>query len=203
MTSTPAFAVAAPAEPRRRILDGAVRCFARQGFHGTSMHQICAEADMSPGGLYRYFPSKDAIIEAIVVEERQRNAEFTSRLAVERDIVATLCEVGFAHLRELGRDRLGPLCAEVCAEAQRNERIRVVFEANHREVSAAILQALERARRLGEIDPAIDLESAVTTLMAIGDGLMVRMPFETEAALDRLFPALRDLVGRMLAPRAS
>ncbi len=55
----------ASAQDQRRvqILDAARACFASAGFHGASMHQICAEARMSPGALYRYFPSKDAIIE--------------------------------------------------------------------------------------------------------------------------------------------
>ena len=44
---------------RDEILAAAQRCFARSGFHGASMQDICAEAGMSPGNLYRYFPSKD------------------------------------------------------------------------------------------------------------------------------------------------
>ena len=50
---------------RLEILDAAQRCFARSGFHGASMQEICAEADMSPGNLYRYFPSKEALIAGI------------------------------------------------------------------------------------------------------------------------------------------
>lgn len=50
---------------REEILAAAKRCFSRSGFHGTSMQEICAEARMSPGSLYRYFPSKEAIIAGI------------------------------------------------------------------------------------------------------------------------------------------
>ena len=39
----------------QRILDAAKACFVRYGFQGASMQQICAEAGMSPGALYRYF----------------------------------------------------------------------------------------------------------------------------------------------------
>ena len=62
-------------ERQTHILAAARACFARAGFHGASMQQICAEAKMSPGALYRYFPSKDAIIEAIAEEERGQAAE--------------------------------------------------------------------------------------------------------------------------------
>ena len=49
------------ADRRAEILDAAERCFIRSGFHQASMQEICAEAKMSPGNLYRYFPSKEAI----------------------------------------------------------------------------------------------------------------------------------------------
>ena len=50
---------------RSEILDAAQRCFARTGFHQTSMQQVCSEAGMSAGNVYRYFPSKEAIIAGI------------------------------------------------------------------------------------------------------------------------------------------
>ena len=60
----PARKVADPtsADTKTRILDAAERCFVRSGFHRTTMQDVAAEASMSPGNLYRYFASKDAII---------------------------------------------------------------------------------------------------------------------------------------------
>src|ERR1041384_4309671 len=59
-------------KPDRRleILAAAQRCFVRAGFHGASMQDICAEAGMSPGNLYRYFPSKEALIAGIAERDR-------------------------------------------------------------------------------------------------------------------------------------
>ena len=78
-------------ERRARILDAARTCFSRAGFHRTSMQEICAEAKMSPGGLYRYFASKDAIIEAIAHEEQ----------CAGRRILEVLLEPGSLHDRLL------------------------------------------------------------------------------------------------------
>ena len=50
---------------RRQILDAALDCFRRRGFHQTSMQEICAAAGISAGALYRYFGSKAEIITAI------------------------------------------------------------------------------------------------------------------------------------------
>ena len=50
---------------RQQILDAAAACFARNGFHATSMPDIFAATGLSSGAVYRYFPSKQAIIEAL------------------------------------------------------------------------------------------------------------------------------------------
>ena len=186
--------------PRRRILDAAVRCFARSGFHGASMHEICSQAEMSPGALYRHFPSKDAIIEAIAGEERERNRHFFAQLEVEERLLETLLDVGFRWMRDVVARDGTALCAEVLSEAQRNPKIRDIFEKNLREVRDAIKQALTRARDQGEIDTKLDLEIVTTVILAIGDGLIVRLPFEPDMTPDRIEPSLRDLIRRMLAP---
>jgi AcrR family transcriptional regulator len=53
---------------RRQILDAARRCFGRNGFHATSMADLLAEARISPGGFYRYFGSKEAVVAAIATD---------------------------------------------------------------------------------------------------------------------------------------
>ena len=195
-------AVAAPAavDNRRRILDAAVACFARAGFHGTSMHEICQEARMSPGALYRYFTSKDAIIEAIAAEERARNARYLSAVHAEHDHMRALFDGGFAFLKDMAGSRDAALCAEVCAEAQRNPRIRDIFEVNHRQAHESLTKAIASAQAAGEIDPALDVKIIATVLMAIGDGLIVRPPFDPDLSVDRIESALRELILRMLRP---
>src|SRR5437773_10393963 len=56
---------------RAHILDAALVCFAKRGFHQTSMHDISAEAGISVGLIYRYFANKEAVIAAMA--ERHKN----------------------------------------------------------------------------------------------------------------------------------
>jgi AcrR family transcriptional regulator len=67
---------------REHILEAAERCFANAGFHRTTMHDICKEAAVSPGALYVYFDSKEALIAGIAGRDR---AEFAERLAALSD----------------------------------------------------------------------------------------------------------------------
>ena len=184
--------------PRQRVLGAAVSCFAAKGFHGTSMQEVCTEADMSPGALYRHFPSKDAIIEAIAEQERENNRKFFQQLDVTENVLETLLTTGFAWMRDVSSRQAGALCVEVLAEAQRNPRIREIFERNLTEARAALLSTLARARANGEIDPTLDLDVVVTVFMALGDGLLARMPLEPNMTPDRIEPGLRLLLRRML-----
>lgn len=49
-------------EKRKLILDGAVRAFARKGFHAARVGDIAAEAGVAHGLLYHYFDSKEALL---------------------------------------------------------------------------------------------------------------------------------------------
>lgn len=51
---------------RTRIQEAALRCFADQGYGGTSIAAIAAAARTAPGNVYRYVPSKEALFDAVV-----------------------------------------------------------------------------------------------------------------------------------------
>ncbi|WP_436520287.1 TetR/AcrR family transcriptional regulator [Actinoplanes sp. HUAS TT8] len=59
---------------RRQILEAAGRCFARDGFHRTSMSDIVRESGISAGLVYRYFTGKDDMIAAIVTDWHEQRA---------------------------------------------------------------------------------------------------------------------------------
>ncbi len=189
-------------DPRRRVLDAAARCFIRGGFHATSMHEVCAEAGMSPGALYRYFPSKEAIIIAIIEEERSARAALLAHLETAASFVEALTLMGaalFSSEPPLVCAELGP---EIAAEVSRNPRLRPVFDEVEAEIEAAFLRALEAAQARGEVDPALDREQVMLIINALGDGIMLRRRLQPERPLAQMMPHIAALIGRMLAPPA-
>lgn len=60
---------------RRQILDGARQVFLDMGFDGASMNDVARVSGVSKGTLYVYFPSKEALFEAFVRDEKRRQAE--------------------------------------------------------------------------------------------------------------------------------
>ncbi len=57
---------------RRRILDGAVRAVDRHGLTKLGMSDVSRLAGVSRGTLYRYFPTREVLIDALAVEQGQR-----------------------------------------------------------------------------------------------------------------------------------
>lgn len=104
------------------ILASARRAFVEKGFDGASMQDLARTAGMSVGNFYRYFPSKAAIVEALIAQDLD---------AMSRDFRAILtAPVPFEALRQTIRrhvmsdcDGDGALWAEISAAALRKPEI--------------------------------------------------------------------------------
>lgn len=192
---------AAVPPPRRRILDAAMLCFARAGFHGASMQEICAEARMSAGALYRHFPSKDAIIVAIAEEENARHAAFFQALAAAEDPVEALLSIGLDTLDAVKSGWPNGLAAEVLAEATRTPAIRLVVERHCGAAREAMVDALRRGQARGLVDPAMDLDTACRLLIALADGLLAHRALDPGLESRAVRPVLSTLLRRFLRPR--
>ena len=185
---------------RLEILDAAQRCFVRSGFHGASMQEICAEAEMSPGNLYRYFPSKEALIAGIC--ERNRAEAADSFLAVDRapaffDGLAALAR---HHLVERPEEEAG-LCAEIMAESRRNPDIAKLYQGIEHDIKERIAAMLRNAAERGEIRGDLDVDAAATVLMVLGDGMSWRRSVEPAFDAEAALPLILEMVHCLLAKK--
>lgn len=191
-----------------RILTAAMNCFIRSGFRGASMNEICSEAGMSPGALYRYFPSKEAIIEKIAATHRQQSAEILARMSQSNNIVDAITNVGLDHVRKMSMNDEGPgprdssarLFVEVRAESMRNESVAAICELHEGLMREELLAAFSAAKERGEIDPVTDLELAVASLAAMGEGIIMRNFPAQGVPLEALEPVFRALAVGLLRP---
>lgn len=186
-------------EQQKRILAAAMTCFAREGFHGTSMQKICAEAGMSPGALYRYFPSKEALIAAIVADERSQRLHILDTLVQAPCLIEALMGCMRELLEEptLPTAQLGP---EIMAEAIRNTQLRAAIEPCEDESRAQLREALVNAVAREEIDRAIDIDDLMIFLQMLADGAILHHQLHPEWKVPARLPALTALLRRMLTP---
>ncbi len=144
------------------ILDQVKSVFATSGFDGTSMQDLAQATQMSVGNFYRYFPSKDAIITALVKRDlMQIEAVF--------DAVQTSSDPGATFMQLL---------------RQRIETLPCVDAALWSEVQAASFRAPEIATLMRDMDETVR-SNIVNALVRIhgDDGTDAREIFETRAHL--------------------
>jgi AcrR family transcriptional regulator len=183
---------------RTEILDAAQRCFARSGFHQASMQEICAEAGMSPGNLYRYFPSKEAIIAGIAERDRATAAADFAAVAGAPDFFSGLAGLARQYLVERTPEEIG-LCAEIMAESRRNPEIARIYQTIDRDVKAGLAGMLRAAAERGEISADLDVERAAIVLLAIGDGIEWRRAVDPSFEPDAVLPLILRMVRCLLA----
>src|SRR5919199_6896549 len=89
-----------PLDRKTQILDAAILCFARRGFHLTSMHDISAEARISVGLIYRYFENKEAVIAAMADRHKGEISEMLERARQAPTLLESLEILFTAHCCE-------------------------------------------------------------------------------------------------------
>ncbi len=141
---------------REHILDAAEQCFARAGFHRTTMHDICKEAGVSPGAFYVYFDSKEALIAGIAERDRADFAERLAALAAAPDFLQALKELGehyFVHEPAYRRQ----MCIEIGLESTRNPRVGEIFREVDAFVASSFEKLFQRMKDEGRIAPDLDI----------------------------------------------
>jgi TetR/AcrR family transcriptional regulator, repressor for uid operon len=183
---------------RTEILDAAERCFARDGFHKASMQDICGEAAMSPGNLYRYFPSKDALIAGIC--ERNRADAVASFAMVDQapSFFEGLAGIARHHLVDRSDAEVG-LCAEIMAESRRHPDIAKLYQGIESDIKDRIADMLRRAVARGEIRGDLDVDAAATVLMVLGDGMSWRRSVDAGFNAESALPLILQMVHCLLA----
>ncbi len=187
---------------RERILDAAEVCFARTGFHATTMQDICREAGISAGALYVYFPSKEALIEGLTERDR---AEFQMRfegLADAPDIMQALQSLGEQYfVDEPAHKRL--MCVEIGVESTRNDKVGALFRSVDSYVHASFEQLFQRLAAEGRIAPDLDIPTLARLFSVIGDGMLWRRAIDPSFDSKSLMPAVAGLVSQLLKPVAA
>ncbi len=184
---------------REHILDAAERCFARSGFHRSTMHDICTEAAISPGALYVYFNSKEELIAGISERDRKKLADQLAELANAPDLMAALAHLGEHYTVEEPQYK-SVLCIEIGCEATRNPVVGEMFRSVDNFCLESFKQLFARAHAEGKIAPALDTATLAQIIAVIGDGLFWRRAVDPNFDGANFIPAITDLVRTLLNP---
>lgn len=110
-----------PTQDRRsQILDAALICFGKRGFHQASMHDISAEAGISVGLIYRYFENKEAVISAMADQHKKEIGLMLERARQAPTLLESLEILFTAHCCENEPRVISAFVVDLYAEASRN-----------------------------------------------------------------------------------
>jgi AcrR family transcriptional regulator len=190
------------AEKRQEILEAAARCFARDGFHGATTAAICAEAGISPGHLYHYFASKEAIIAAMADANLERAAQRLGDIAEDSNIIAILAsEVEQSKPRQLRTQR--PMLLEMLAEAGRNPAVGEIVHKHSKGMRNLLADLVRKGQNAGEVDSSLDADLVAAILMSVVDGSKILAVRDPKLDKSRTMDLLKTMIGRFLAPQGT
>lgn len=184
---------------RERILNAAEHCFTRQGFHRSSMQDICREAGISAGALYVYFESKEALISGICEREMQELSTRLGAVQAAADFMQGLVALGEAYTIHQPPEKVR-LQVEINAEALRNPAVAEIVRAMDGFVIESFVRLLEAARDAGQIRPAAEIPAIARALNIIGDGLCWQRAINPGLAAADILPLLFTMVTPLLNP---
>jgi len=191
---------------RSQILEAALVCFAKRGFHQTSMHDISSEAGISVGLIYRYFENKEAVISAMADRHKQEIGEVLERARHAPTLLESLEILFTAHCCEDETRVVSAFVVDLYAEASRNPHVanltRDVLETAMDGVTELIARAPEAQSAAHGLTP----HELAELIFAVARGMLmldVLRPHEMTAAerRERQLEATRRLWRLLFKPK--
>jgi AcrR family transcriptional regulator len=185
-------------ERKQQILEAALTCFSRKGYHHTTMDDIVAEAGLSKGGVYWYFESKKELFlalfapvmdstEAIMMAAMESGKSSKEKLEATLDLSATLATA------DEFRDIM-PLMIEVWAQNWKDADVNEVAAGMYDRLLTPFVRLIEEGIAAGEFKP-VNAAAMAGIIFALYDGLAVQALID-ESLVD--WDAVKETVQRTL-----
>jgi len=137
---------------RDQIIQGALKCFARKGVHGTSTDDICRAAKVSSGRLYYYFKSRDALMRDLIVHAHATRDELLRNLPEAPDLIEAVINVQAASAKVIAAQGVTlEVYIELLAYSTRNAAAKMAFQEAAARVATAVTEAVQVHQRAGKI----------------------------------------------------
>jgi AcrR family transcriptional regulator len=181
------------ARTRRELLDAALRRFARDGYHGTTLDDVADDAGHTKGAVYSAFGSKGALFLALFDEVVDRRVEeLRLLLAPHESDEAKLAALARQPIDERNAQFL-LLTIEFWVHAAREPALLDAFSSRYRRLRV----------RLGELAPAgspFDEQRWAVATLALSNGLALERLIDPDGVPDDLMSSIQR---RLLRPGAA
>jgi TetR/AcrR family transcriptional repressor of uid operon len=168
-----------PVEPslvdrRAQILEAAIVCFAKRGFHQTSMHDISAEAGISVGLIYRYFENKEAVIAAMADRHKKEIHDVLERARTAPSLLESLEILFTAHCCENSPKVQSAFVVDLYAEASRNPQVANLVLGVLQTAMDGLTDLIARAPEAQKSAHDLTPNEMAELIFAVGRGMLMR-----------------------------
>lgn len=181
---------------RDQILSAARRCFLRDGFHATSMQDLFAEAGLSSGAVYGYFPSKDDVIIAIAEENVRHVVAMIHEVAGRepgRPVGTVLADIFTLVRAKDAEEGLAGLAVLAWSEALRNPVLASRFADLFAQIRADLTEIAGRHQDAGNLPRDVPAESLASVFLSIVPGYILQLATLGPASVDGVPAAVEAL----------
>ncbi len=172
-----------PSGPKTEQILSAVRTLlAQNGYAGTTISQVAAEADVSRGLLHYYFKNKEEMLVRVIQADMEASVKLMAALFAQSESASTLAKSLIASLRGILENDpdFFKLFFEAWAVARQNPMVDSMLKTLYGQFREAIHDGLENAAARGIIAPGIPLSGLAVLLTGIIDGLGLQLVTEPE-----------------------
>jgi TetR/AcrR family transcriptional repressor of uid operon len=167
---------------RQQILEAAMICFAKRGFHQTSMHDISTEAGISVGLIYRYFKNKEEVIAALAAEHKKDIADLIERAGQAPTLLEAMEILFTSHCCEQSPQIISAFVVDLFAEASRNPRVARIVRNVAKAKADGVADLIARSPEGRRLAPWLDPHEIAEMIFALNDGTMMRSVFRASGS---------------------
>jgi TetR/AcrR family transcriptional regulator, transcriptional repressor of aconitase len=172
---------------RRTIIDGARRCFARDGYEGATVRKLESEIGLSRGAIFHHFRDKESLFFAVAEDDAA-------------EMAAVVAEHGLVQLmRDLKHRDAGWLGVqlELSRRLRTDPDFRERWAARSKTISVAARERLRRGVERGTLRTDVPVETISAFLELVLDGLVVHRAMGVpDDDLDAVLDLVEDSVRR-------
>jgi AcrR family transcriptional regulator len=182
---------------RAQIIEAALTCFARRGFHKTTMQDVVEQSGLSPGSIYCHFAGKQDIIVA-VVKERHRRERALLEQALEKqsfaEAVEQLAADFIAALRAPRERAWRRLTVQLWAESLHDQRLAVAVRDGVEHPKTILARMVQRAKTNEELPRTLDADATARLFIAFFQGLVLQLTWDRNLDVQTCVTALKALL---------
>jgi AcrR family transcriptional regulator len=172
----PKISFAQEQQRRAQILAAAMTCFARQGYHATSMDDVVRESGLSVGAIYSYFASKEDLFLALSDDRAEQTLTYLNEVFRRPGPMADRSREAVDYFFRQLSDDLIPLArvnVEFLSEAAKSERIKARQQRRCETIRQFLCWLLTDAQQRGEVRADVDVRAAAELMMALNEGILL------------------------------